>query len=113
MQIVERSSSSNGAGFVLISFGSIAKLEDMPNSMRRDLFQVLLETRNITFIVKYKTDDSIERYAPNIYMSKWLPQVQLMGKTRNISPKKRVFGYLFNFSKVCSTIIMLTCLSAS
>lgn len=66
-------------GFVLITFGSIAKTSEMPTQMWAALEVCFAKFRHVTFIVKHEEcDDMIERWRDNVYFTKWIPQVQLI-----------------------------------
>jgi hypothetical protein len=76
-QLADRSTS----GFVLITFGSIAKTSEMPDTMWTALEHAFLRFSGINFIVKHEQSQGIfEKWKENIYFTKWIPQVQLMCK---------------------------------
>uniref|UniRef100_A0AC35TSD9 UDP-glucuronosyltransferase n=1 Tax=Rhabditophanes sp. KR3021 TaxID=114890 RepID=A0AC35TSD9_9BILA len=66
-------------GFWLITFGSIAKTSDMPFNMKYSLFKAFQKFPNQTFILKYEDQiENIKQYSSNVYLVKWLPQLELM-----------------------------------
>jgi hypothetical protein len=68
-------------GFVLITFGSIAKTSEMPESMWTALEHAFLRFPAINFIIKHENSQEIyEQWKDNVYFTKWIPQVQLMCK---------------------------------
>lgn len=67
--------------FILITFGSIAKTSEMPNSMWMALEESFLKFSQINFIIKHeKSERLVEQWKENVYFTKWIPQIQLICK---------------------------------
>jgi hypothetical protein len=68
-------------GFILITFGSIAKTSEMPSLMWKTLEESFLKFSQINFIIKHeKCKGLIEQWRENVYFTRWIPQVELMCK---------------------------------
>uniref|UniRef100_A0A914USK0 UDP-glucuronosyltransferase n=1 Tax=Plectus sambesii TaxID=2011161 RepID=A0A914USK0_9BILA len=65
-------------GVILMSFGAITKTTDMPEEMQTTVFRVFSKFPDYTFVVKYENVSTTEKVASNIYLTNWLPQVELM-----------------------------------
>uniref|UniRef100_A0A914UM94 UDP-glucuronosyltransferase n=1 Tax=Plectus sambesii TaxID=2011161 RepID=A0A914UM94_9BILA len=65
-------------GLVLMSFGAIAKTIDMPDEMQSIIFRVFARFPDYTFVVKFENISTTERVASNVYLTSWIPQVELM-----------------------------------
>lgn len=67
---------------VYISFGSVIRSADMPNSYKEGLISVFRALPDVTFIWKYEEDDEeLKKKLPgNVHLEKWLPQPALLGK---------------------------------
>lgn len=66
-----------------MSFGVITKTTDMPEEMQTTVFRVFSKFPDYTFVVKYENVSSTERVAPNVFLTNWIPQVELMSKSYN------------------------------
>ncbi|EFO92291.1 CRE-UGT-59 protein [Caenorhabditis remanei] len=66
-------------GFVLVSFGGIARTIDMTSSMQQIFFDSFSKFPHITFIVKYEfTSNSTATMPDNVILTPWIPQLPLM-----------------------------------
>ncbi|KAL6744574.1 hypothetical protein Aduo_017497 [Ancylostoma duodenale] len=64
---------------VLVSFGSYARSVDMPEDFKRAILDVFASMPDVTFIWKYEDENSnIADSLPNVYLSSWVPQVELL-----------------------------------
>ncbi|KHJ94233.1 UDP-glucoronosyl and UDP-glucosyl transferase [Oesophagostomum dentatum] len=70
---------SSTKGFVLVTFGSIARTVDMPLDMQRKFFTACSRFPEITFIVKYEAANSTLPIPLNVQLTPWIPQAELMG----------------------------------
>ncbi|KIH43689.1 hypothetical protein ANCDUO_26300, partial [Ancylostoma duodenale] len=69
---------SSTKGFILVTFGSIARTMDMPLKMQDNFFTAFSRFPEITFIVKYETANSTVAVPPNVQLTQWIPQAKLM-----------------------------------
>ncbi|EYB82573.1 hypothetical protein Y032_0357g3397 [Ancylostoma ceylanicum] len=69
---------SSTRGFILVTFGSIARTMDMPLKMQNNFFTAFSRFPEITFIVKYETANSTVTIPPNVQLTQWIPQAKLM-----------------------------------
>ncbi|KAK6749064.1 hypothetical protein RB195_001587 [Necator americanus] len=69
---------SSSRGFILVTFGSIAKTMDMPLEMQDKFFTAFSQFPEITFIIKYETTNCTLRIPPNVQFTRWIPQAELM-----------------------------------
>ncbi|CAI2351074.1 unnamed protein product [Caenorhabditis sp. 36 PRJEB53466] len=65
-------------GFVLVSFGGIARTVDMSSSMQRIFFDSFSRFPQITFIVKYESSNATVSMPDNVILTPWIPQLPLM-----------------------------------
>lgn len=67
---------------MIMSFGSIAKISQMDDRMRNIFFEIFRSFPRINFIVKYETiDEPVKKIEDNIFLAKWIPQIELMSKS--------------------------------
>ncbi|CAL2041277.1 unnamed protein product [Caenorhabditis brenneri] len=64
-------------GFVLVSFGGIARTVDMTSSMQKIFFDSFSRFPQITFIVKYESATNLTM-PENVILTPWIPQLPLM-----------------------------------
>ncbi|ETN76008.1 hypothetical protein NECAME_03574 [Necator americanus] len=74
---------SSSRGFILVTFGSIAKTMDMPLEMQDKFFTAFSQFPEITFIIKYETTNCTLRIPPNVQFTRWIPQAELMDHGKN------------------------------
>ncbi|EGT38616.1 hypothetical protein CAEBREN_31155 [Caenorhabditis brenneri] len=68
---------------VLISFGTNAKSDEMPEKYKKSLLEVFKSMPNTTFIWKYENpEDPFIKDIENVYLSSWLPQNELLADHR-------------------------------
>ncbi|GMS96381.1 hypothetical protein PENTCL1PPCAC_18556, partial [Pristionchus entomophagus] len=69
-------------GFVLVTFGSIAKTRDMPRAMADSFAAAFASFPNLTFIVKDEAvaRGTVLRTASNVVRTSWLPQLTLIAQ---------------------------------
>uniref|UniRef100_A0A0K0FXV8 UDP-glucuronosyltransferase n=1 Tax=Strongyloides venezuelensis TaxID=75913 RepID=A0A0K0FXV8_STRVS len=68
---------------ILISFGSIAKSITMPQDFKKGLIEAIKQFPDVTFIWKYENpEDGFAKDIDNIYLSKWVPQTDLLNDPR-------------------------------
>ncbi|CEF69043.1 UDP-glucuronosyl/UDP-glucosyltransferase family-containing protein [Strongyloides ratti] len=68
---------------ILISFGSVAKSVDMPLKMKDAFMEAFKKLPDVMFIWKYENpDDEYIKKMDNLYLSKWVPQTDLLNDTR-------------------------------
>uniref|UniRef100_A0A7E4W836 glucuronosyltransferase n=1 Tax=Panagrellus redivivus TaxID=6233 RepID=A0A7E4W836_PANRE len=68
--------------FMVVTFGSIAKTQDMPRHMLRSLHNAFDVFTDLTFIVKMENISSdIMLYSSNVFYARWLPQIDLICHT--------------------------------
>ncbi|CAL2039992.1 unnamed protein product [Caenorhabditis brenneri] len=68
---------------VLISFGTNAKSDEMPEKYKQSVLKVFKSMPNTTFIWKYENpEDSFTKNIENVYLSSWLPQNELLANPR-------------------------------
>lgn len=80
------------APFIIITFGSIAKTIEMPKEMQQSLFRSFKFFPQFTFIVKYENiTKEIQKYSENVYLAKWLPQIDLICMSFKKMHKKFMF----------------------
>uniref|UniRef100_A0A8L8K983 glucuronosyltransferase n=1 Tax=Heligmosomoides polygyrus TaxID=6339 RepID=A0A8L8K983_HELPZ len=68
---------------VLVSFGSMARSADMPETHKRALLEVFASMPDVTFIWKFEGEDLKDAATyPNVQLKPWVPQQQLLGDNR-------------------------------
>ncbi|GMR48833.1 hypothetical protein PMAYCL1PPCAC_19028, partial [Pristionchus mayeri] len=69
-------------GFILVTFGSIAKTRDMPRAMDESFQYTFAAFPNLTFIVKDEAvpRGQVLRASDNVVRTSWLPQLALMAQ---------------------------------
>uniref|UniRef100_A0A8R1HXJ2 UDP-glucuronosyltransferase n=1 Tax=Caenorhabditis japonica TaxID=281687 RepID=A0A8R1HXJ2_CAEJA len=69
---------------VLISFGSVIRSYEMPETFKAGIIQMFENLPNVTFIWKYEKDDvEFEKTLPkNVHLKKWVPQPALLADKR-------------------------------
>ncbi|EGT55932.1 hypothetical protein CAEBREN_29223 [Caenorhabditis brenneri] len=68
---------------VLISFGTNAKSDEMPEKYKKSLLKVFKSMPNTTFIWKYENpEDPLIKGIENVHLSSWLPQNELLADHR-------------------------------
>uniref|UniRef100_A0A8R1EK31 glucuronosyltransferase n=1 Tax=Caenorhabditis japonica TaxID=281687 RepID=A0A8R1EK31_CAEJA len=65
-------------GFVLVSFGGIARTVDMTPAMQRIFFDSFSRFPHITFIAKYESTNTTVAIPENVILTPWIPQLPLM-----------------------------------
>ncbi|CAL2044470.1 unnamed protein product [Caenorhabditis brenneri] len=66
---------------VFISFGSVVRAYEMPESYKRGIIEMFELLPNVTFIFKYEDEmeeDMNNRIPKNVYLKKWVPQPALL-----------------------------------
>lgn len=68
---------------ILISFGSVAQSYEMPLKMKDAFMKAFKELPDVMFIWKYeKPDDEYIKKLDNLYLTKWVPQTDLLNDER-------------------------------
>ncbi|GMS84822.1 hypothetical protein PENTCL1PPCAC_6997 [Pristionchus entomophagus] len=72
---------------ILLSFGSVAKSIYIPRDIKDSILKTIARFPSITFIWKYEEPEDefameATRSLPNLYLSKWTPQNDLLGDER-------------------------------
>uniref|UniRef100_A0A0K0FE02 glucuronosyltransferase n=1 Tax=Strongyloides venezuelensis TaxID=75913 RepID=A0A0K0FE02_STRVS len=68
---------------VLISFGSITESSKMTDNMKKNLARLFKEYPDVTFLWKYDKDrPEILKGIGNVFLSKWMPQLDLLADPR-------------------------------
>ncbi|CAB3409221.1 unnamed protein product [Caenorhabditis bovis] len=75
----ERIAANSTNGFVLVSFGGIARTIDMPRAMLDILFDSFSTFSHIKFIMKYEGEAGDHQIPDNVILTPWIPQLALMG----------------------------------
>lgn len=78
--------SENGRGIVVMSFGSVANTEWMPEEWKTALLNAFSRFPDYQFVIRYVNDDLKDRLPPNVHTFKWLPQADLLSH-----PKTKAF----------------------
>lgn len=65
-------------GVILIAFGSTVNLAKMPGQMKNYFFNMMREFPNVKFIWRWDGPEP-ENPPENLIVSKWLPQMQILG----------------------------------
>ena len=65
-------------GVILIAFGSTINLASMPLHMKNNFFDMMRQLPELTFIWRWD-GPAPENPPENLIISKWLPQVQILG----------------------------------
>ena len=72
---------SSKKGVVLVSFGSVAQSNLMPQEMKKKFLEAFAEFPDVTFLWKYEKDeDNVAAGYENVITGKWLPQTDLLGE---------------------------------
>ncbi|KAK6047700.1 hypothetical protein COOONC_14795 [Cooperia oncophora] len=71
---------------VLLSLGTISQAKDMPSRLKKDIVDAFSAFSNTTFIWKYENESDSHLFdnRPNIYAMKWVPQLDLLGRSLNV-----------------------------
>uniref|UniRef100_A0AC35UCZ4 Glucuronosyltransferase n=1 Tax=Rhabditophanes sp. KR3021 TaxID=114890 RepID=A0AC35UCZ4_9BILA len=68
---------------ILLSFGSLAKSSKMPLILKQSIVTTVKKLPDITVIFKYEIeDDGLNKDVPNLILSKWVPQNDLINDPR-------------------------------
>ncbi|PIC25956.1 hypothetical protein B9Z55_018690 [Caenorhabditis nigoni] len=70
---------------VYISFGSVIRSSDMPDSYKNGIIEMMKSMPNVTFVWKYEdeNDQDFKKKLPeNVHLKKWLPQPALLADPR-------------------------------
>lgn len=73
---------SGDAGFVYFSMGSSVKAANMPEYLRRLLMRVFRQLPQ-RVLWKWEAEDDMQDLPANVKLARWLPQQDLLGKTRS------------------------------
>lgn len=67
-------------GFVLVTFGAIAKTSELPSQLWKALLNGMQRHGDVTFVLKHEDemDDGPRHWQDNVWRARWLPQLQLM-----------------------------------
>lgn len=63
---------------MLFSFGSGMNASHMPLEWKNAFIDAFREFPNIEFLLRYDATDLAGKVPPNVYLSKWLPQTDLL-----------------------------------
>lgn len=75
-------SGSGDAGFIFVSMGSSVKAANMPEYLRRLLLCVFRQLPQ-RVLWKWEAGNDMPDLPPNVKLSRWLPQQDLLGKLFN------------------------------
>ncbi|KAK6034397.1 UDP-glucoronosyl and UDP-glucosyl transferase [Cooperia oncophora] len=76
---------------ILISFGTVAQSQYMPESMKKAIISVVKSYPTVTFIWKYEVpDDEMFKGIDNLILSEWTPQSCLLVQDIQFSADKRL-----------------------
>ncbi|VDP34614.1 unnamed protein product [Heligmosomoides polygyrus] len=78
--------SEQGKGMVVMSFGSVAKSEWMPEEWKVWLLKAFARFPDYHFLIRYEDSDLKDRLPPNVHTFRWLPQADLLSH-----PKTKAF----------------------
>ncbi|KAK6751091.1 hypothetical protein RB195_002828 [Necator americanus] len=67
-----------GKGMVIMSFGSVAQSELMPEYWKTALLNAFARFPDYEFIIRYASDDLKDRLPKNVHAYRWLPQADLL-----------------------------------
>uniref|UniRef100_F1KZ92 glucuronosyltransferase n=1 Tax=Ascaris suum TaxID=6253 RepID=F1KZ92_ASCSU len=79
-EIVDRSKH-----IVVMSFGSVANASRMPDSWKDSLLGAFKQFPEIEFIMRYTAHDLDEKLPPNVHVSSWIPQVDLLQNKKTLA----------------------------
>ncbi|VDL79900.1 unnamed protein product [Nippostrongylus brasiliensis] len=68
-----------GKGMIVMSFGSVAQADWMPEAWKTALLKAFARFPDYQFVVRYAKDDLKDRLPPNVHTFRWLPQADLLG----------------------------------
>ncbi|EYC41893.1 hypothetical protein Y032_0552g3346 [Ancylostoma ceylanicum] len=68
----------SGKGVVVMSFGSVAHAEMMPEQWKTAFLNAFAQYPEHEFVIKYANDDLKHRLPPNVHTYRWLPQADLL-----------------------------------
>ncbi|WKY07307.1 hypothetical protein Q1695_007053 [Nippostrongylus brasiliensis] len=68
-----------GKGMIVMSFGSVAQADWMPEAWKKALLKAFARFPDYQFVVRYAKDDLKDRLPPNVHTFRWLPQADLLG----------------------------------
>ncbi|VDL75737.1 unnamed protein product [Nippostrongylus brasiliensis] len=72
-------------GIVVFSFGSVAPAHRMPEAWKKAFLEAFARFPKIGFIMKYEGTDLGDRLPPNVRLSKWIPQADLLGNPKTVA----------------------------
>ncbi|KAK5966196.1 UDP-glucuronosyltransferase [Trichostrongylus colubriformis] len=67
-----------GKGMVVMSFGSVARTEWMPENWKIAILKAFARFPEYQFVIRYVMDDLKGRLPPNVHTFSWLPQNDLL-----------------------------------
>ena len=70
---------SGNDGFILVSFGSAARISEAPESLRNIFFTAFKNSRT-RFVWKWEGERPAEMPG-NVFTADWLPQAEILGTT--------------------------------
>ncbi|EPB67996.1 UDP-glucoronosyl and UDP-glucosyl transferase [Ancylostoma ceylanicum] len=76
----------SGKGIVVMSFGSVAHAELMPEHWKTAFLKAFAHFPDYEIVIRYGSDDLKDRLPPNVHAHRWLPQADLL-----LHPNTKVF----------------------
>lgn len=80
---------SQSDGFILVSFGSEARIGNAPKELRDAFFNAFRNTKS-KFIWKWEGPRP-EDMPPNVFTTSWIPQQSVLGKQKNDQKRAGVY----------------------
>ncbi|KAK6038192.1 UDP-glucoronosyl and UDP-glucosyl transferase [Cooperia oncophora] len=71
-----------GKGLVVMSFGSVAQTEWMPEQWKTAMLKAFARFPDYQFVIRYVPDDLKDHLPPNVHTFSWLPQADLLQHPR-------------------------------
>ncbi|KAK6052230.1 hypothetical protein COOONC_10265 [Cooperia oncophora] len=71
-----------GKGMVVMSFGSVARTEWMPEQWKTAMLKAFARFPDYQFVIRYVPDDLKDHLPPNVHTFSWLPQADLLQHPR-------------------------------
>lgn len=78
-----------GDGFIYMSFGTYAEFEKLDSSIQQAFIGAMQNLPHIQFLWKVENASLIEEFPnKNVYISKWMPQQDILGKFSLVSGRR-------------------------
>jgi len=89
----------NSDGFVYISLGSTVTISQLPDHTKKVFFETIRSFPKLKFLLKW-TGDMPEEVPDNLFVGRWFPQADILGKKFDRSIMSIIFMKVFTKNKL-------------